>query len=684
MRNHFHWAVAALAAASASATAAPSTEPAIIVTATRLAEQQQLPANVSVITAADIARSPATNLPELLAAEAGIQSRSLYGNHGARATVDLRGFGATAKQNTLILVDGRRLNDIDNAAIDFTAVPLENIERIEIVRSGGAVLYGDGTAGGTINIVTKPALGTEPSGELAATAGSYHTAGAQAQLSGGSGPFSGRLHANVLRSDGYRDNNELRQRNLQGDLSWLGDAGERFLRFGVDSQELGLPGERIVDPGAGINELETDRDGTSNPDDWGEQRGAYISAGISRYLADGAELVLDGGFRRKEQEAFYDDYEGSPPFYPPGTFARFVDSRLDTWSLTPRLTMPHGTDGQHTFTVGVDLYYSQYDSERGQRPDTAPIHSLDVTQHRIAAYAHESTALDEHTTLSAGIRVQHVTLDSEDRYDPAAPGQPFGGNQAASLDRSDTEPMAELGLRRAFGEHWSGYAKLERSVRFGTIDEIFETNANTFALEFSPLAPQTSSHVDLGAEFRNGAQHYSAGVYYMRLNDEIHFDPVTFTNVNLDPTRRYGLELQGRQPLNRHWTVHGSYTYARAQFRDGVNDGKDVPLVPRHAASVGLEWQPRSDWLMSVIGRYVGEQRMENDEANTAAKIPDFTLVDVLLARETGDWRFEARINNLFDREAYDFAVASSFTAGRFAAYPLPERNFSLTVRRSF
>lgn len=623
-------------------------------------------------------------MPELLATEAGVQSRSLYGNHGARATVDLRGFGATAKQNILILLDGRRLNDIDNAAIDFTAVPLENIERIEIVRSGGAVLYGDGTAGGTINIVTKPSLATEPSGELAAVAGSYHTAGAQAQLAGGSGLFNGRLHANVLRSDGYRDNNALHQRGLLGDLRWLGEDGERFVRFGVDSQDLGLPGERIVDPAAGINELESDRQGTGNPNDWGEQQGVYLTVGESRYLAGGAELVVDGGWRHKEQEAFFDDYEGFPPFYPPGTFARFVDSRLDTWSLTPRLTLPHGADGQHAFTAGVDLYYSQYESKRGQNPHTIPSHVLDVTQRRVAVYAHESAALDSRTRLTLGARLQHVTLDSEDRYDPTAPGQPFGGNEAAALDRSDTEPMVELGLRRELDAHWAGYAKLERSVRFGTIDEIFETNARTFALEFSPLEPQTADHFDLGAEYRNGERSFSAGVYYMRLDNEIHFDPVTFTNVNLDPTRRYGFEMHGRQPLAPHWAMRGSYTYARAEFRDGEFEGNDVPLVPRHGASVGVEWQPRNGWQMSVTGRYVGAQRMENDENNRASKIPSFTLVDVLLARDLKDWRFEARVNNLFDREAYDYAVASTFTAGRFAAYPLPERNFSLTVRRRF
>src|SRR5690606_12394155 len=103
----------------------------------------------------DIARSAARTLPELLGTRAGIVSRDLYGNTAALATVDMRGFGATAAQNTLILVDGRRLNDIDQSGVQWASIPLDAIERIEIVRGSGAVQYGDGASAGAINIITR-------------------------------------------------------------------------------------------------------------------------------------------------------------------------------------------------------------------------------------------------------------------------------------------------------------------------------------------------------------------------------------------------------------------------------------------------------------------------------------------------------------------------------------------------
>ncbi|MGB7933278.1 MAG: TonB-dependent receptor plug domain-containing protein, partial [Gammaproteobacteria bacterium] len=101
----------------------------ILVTATRLDnEDSKALGYVTVISASDIENSTARTVPELLSREAGILSRSLYGNNGTRATIDIRGFGAASTQNTLILLDGRRLNDIDLSAVDYGAIPIRSIE----------------------------------------------------------------------------------------------------------------------------------------------------------------------------------------------------------------------------------------------------------------------------------------------------------------------------------------------------------------------------------------------------------------------------------------------------------------------------------------------------------------------------------------------------------------------------
>ena len=128
----------------------------VVVTATRYEEKvTDVPANVSIISEEEIKNSTAQNIPDLLRTEVGVQVNDIAGNRRAY-TVDLRGFGETATLNTLVLVDGRRVNQPDLSGVDWTEIPLERVSRIEIIKGGrGSVLYGDNATGGVINIITK-------------------------------------------------------------------------------------------------------------------------------------------------------------------------------------------------------------------------------------------------------------------------------------------------------------------------------------------------------------------------------------------------------------------------------------------------------------------------------------------------------------------------------------------------
>ena len=156
-------ALTALLAQTASAQDSPVHQdcvlPPIDVSSSRLGGAGIVGTSTTIITAEDIRRSPAQSLPDILSREPGIQVQNLFGGvNGARSVVDMRGFGASAASNTLILIDGRRITDLDLAGVDLASIPRDSIERIEITRgNSGVVLYGDGAVGGVINIVTKSA-----------------------------------------------------------------------------------------------------------------------------------------------------------------------------------------------------------------------------------------------------------------------------------------------------------------------------------------------------------------------------------------------------------------------------------------------------------------------------------------------------------------------------------------------
>jgi iron complex outermembrane receptor protein len=115
----------------------------VVVTATRDTQEiRKIPANVTVITKDEIEQSNSKTVVDLLRNEADVVVRDFYGN-GKTASVDIRGFGETGTLNTLVLIDGRRVNEIDLSGVDWSQISLDQVERIEIVRGSGTVLYGD-------------------------------------------------------------------------------------------------------------------------------------------------------------------------------------------------------------------------------------------------------------------------------------------------------------------------------------------------------------------------------------------------------------------------------------------------------------------------------------------------------------------------------------------------------------
>lgn len=673
---------AIIALISTHAAAEPAEQPPVLVTATRLdGSQNQYPGRVSVITAEQIHLSPARNLPDLLALEAGVLTRRLYGNNAARATIDTRGFGAAAGANTLILLDGRRLNDVDLAAIDFAAIPLGNIERIEIIHGGGAVLYGDGAVGSSINIVTRAPGTGEPAGQVQAGIGGYGLRQLEAGHRGRTGALAWQLNANRTESDGYRDNNRLEQGTLNADLRLSRGDGEWFLRLGQDNQNLRLPGVRRVNPGSGIDELHNDPRGTNTPRDFANQDGAQVTAGYTRFLAGGGEAIVDIGHRRKQQTAFFDDYTYG------GAYASYVDTELSTLSFTPRIKLPHRLFNRPgTMRFGLDVYRSDYDSLRALNPTTiaAPVHRIDVTQDSLALYWLGESELTARDRLMAGARVQRVKLRMRDIYDSGAPGASYG-SQAPDLDTVDNETMAELGWRHRLDNANALYARLTRSVRFATVDEVFETDPTTYLRVFSPLRPQVSRGLDAGFEHRQGPYEFSAGAYVMRLRNEIHFDPNTFTNENLDPTERRGLTMAfAHAPEESVWRWRLDYTLTESEFRSGTYAGKDVPLVPLHSMAATVQRRLPGAMVLSASARYTGRKRFDNDQTNTFAFIPGYTTVDVKIARRAPIWTIEAGISNLFSEKAFDYGVRSLSSPGTYNAYPLPERSYWLSVARKF
>jgi iron complex outermembrane recepter protein len=624
-------------------------------------------ASTSIITAEEIARSPSLTVQDILAREAGVQTRSLYGSvNGAGTTVDLRGFGATAQSNTLILINGRRLNDIDMAAVDLSSLPQNAIERIEITRgNSGAVLYGDNAVGGVINIVTKVGANLPPAAKVEGLAGSYGYREGRVSGTTSSGPYSASVYGNAVTSDGYRVNNHLNQQNGVGDLRYTTEQGSVFLNLSADTQRLGFPGERIVS--GTQNQLVTDRRGTNKPYDYGDKQGYSATAGFTRMLTPDIELIVDGGWRRKDQQAgFFSAFSEA-----------YVNTTLDTYSVTPRVRINTPLFGLPSRVIaGLDYYNSNYNSDRSQFSGNPPIHRYRLGQDSVAGYWQQTVTALPTTDISGGVRFQRTHVTATDAYDPTAPGAAFAGPQGLPLDQSENNEAYHVGFEHRFSPVFAVFGRAAQSFRTPNVDErvgmALFGNPTTFNLK-----TQTSHDMEAGVRFNFGNVTVQSSVYEMKLENELMFDPVNFVNYNLDPTQRRGWETIATWQMTEDVRFKGSLTYIDATFREGVNAGKQVPLVSPWTGSIGVTWNIWKKYLMfDGVVRYVGDRHMDNDQRNFQPLIPATTLVDVRLGGEIDQFFWAVSVENLFDEMYFDYSVASATTFGRYNAYPQPGRTF--------
>lgn len=658
----------------------------VVVTATRFSDRYvDTPVNMTVISAEDIRQSSAKTVADILAEQAGIAIHDFFGNNAAATTIDLRGFGITGGQNTLILLDGRRVTDIDLSGVQWSAVPLNAVERIEIVRGGGAVLYGDGATAGVINIITRSPAKVGNGVTVQGRLGSYATREAQATANYFGERAGFNVSANNYESDGYRANNRNRQTNAQADLRWLGERTDLTLKIGADNQGIRLPGARTVQPSAGIDQLATDRRGTGTPLDYATRAGNRATLDWRRN-AQWGEVHVGAGWRGKTQTSYF-DFGGFPDY-------REVD--LDVWSLTPRMRIAHRAfGGESTLVAGFDWYRWDYGLRRSNSPSNIgrPVNAVDASQENAAVYVHNTTRVSRALTLNAGLRAERLRIDATDRFDPTAPGGAFGSGALAAGQR-ESERAYELGARYQFLPELALIAKAGRSFRFANVDEVYETSP-AFANQFQFLRPQTARSSELGIEQRAGATWLRAALFEIDIRDEIHLDAFTtgIGNTNLPRSRRRGLELEGTWSPLPALTLRGAYTYVDARFREGVLPGgfftqtnvviagKTVPLVPRHKLNLAASWAVAAGTRLNAALAYVGEQFMDNDEGNTlGVKIPAYTVLDLKLIHGRGPWRLAAAVNNATNERYHNYAVRSQFVPDRYNAYPLPERNFTLTL----
>jgi len=224
----------------------------IVVTATKTTEKRRdIPNAIILMDEMDIQESAAKSLGELLANELGVDWRTQGNYGGAVEEIHIRGMQG---KGTQVLINGVTINSPSVGIADVGRIPLNNVERIEVVKGSGSVLYGSGAIGGVINIVTKRPSRDKIDAKVTAGYGSYNTYQVSAEHGMFAfGDFGYYLTANRRETDGFRDNSDLDHNDVTLKLVLdKGDALDISLYGDYIEREYGRPG---VEPPEGTQDF---------------------------------------------------------------------------------------------------------------------------------------------------------------------------------------------------------------------------------------------------------------------------------------------------------------------------------------------------------------------------------------------------------------------------------------------
>jgi iron complex outermembrane receptor protein len=636
----------------------------VVVTATRdWEEERQVPYNITVITEEDIKRSNAQSVADALRTVPGVTVTNSTGNPKG-SSVDIRGFGETGPSNTLVLVDGRRVNAIDISGTDWSQIPLDQVERIEVIRGGGSVLYGDNAVGGVINIITKKGKG-KPSVQAEAVGGSYGLNIQRASSQGAVGDFRYEVHARHENTAGFRDNGNYDGQDYGASMGHdIGDLIKLDVSGNYHYDKYGLPGP--------VQDLDTwaDIKATNTPDDHGWTEDYFIRFNGEIDLKTWGRLIMDTSYRDRKSNGDYVSYSAISKY------------DIPTIGITPRWVWEKDIMAFHNkLIVGFDYYHSTskneyYSATMGDPALNFLSSDADIQRDSWAPYFHDDFSILKNLIFSCGYRYEAVKNDFK--------GSSYFFTWTSFKDeKDDTMHAWDVGLTYLFLKNSKIYGRISKSFRYPAIDEYFSAWSG---LTTPLLKPQQGITYEVGIDhYFTKAIRMGLTFYWMELKNEIYFNPLGGpfgfgANENYDKTSHRGVELSAEAKPWQWLKLWANYTYTKATFRGGLYDGNDVPDVPNHKVSFGFDLIPNFDTLLegldfNVWATYYSKRRFISDQPNVVPKLDDYITVNAKLSYT---WRFLAAfvgVNNIFDEKYSEYGVCNPTTGAR-NYYPSPGINF--------
>jgi len=574
---------------------------------------------VEVYTAKDIEKAHVQNLYEFLNTNTSLTTMPSYGNPFTQL-IDMHGYGTSnGNENIVVTINGRKLNNIDNVPQLLSSISPSSIARIEIIKSSGIVLNGDGANAGVINIITKKSNEKEVSFYI----GTYGTADGSFYIGHKDKKLSISASGEAQKNDGIRhidhEGNKDRNKFSTGTFNLTYNPIQDLeLRMNADFSRID------VIYGGSMTKKEYKDDPTQVAGFSSHQ--LYdtnsIGAGVSYYINDNLSLKIDANQEKKKSD-YLPSYSG-PSNYTYNSIKTALDYISDNISLS--------------------LGYDGFDGDRIQSNNK-------TTKNNSAGFLMSEFYLGKNT-FKAGYRVEKVTYKYNDT--------------SKNLNQSDILYGGELGYNYLIDKKQSIFINYSHSYQAPVIDMFFSTTYP--APTYSPVTnfnqfiqPMQANNYTVGYNNIINTNKFKLSLYYIDLQDEIYLHKAFVgdfgTNTNIDKSHKYGVDLYDKYIINKKFNVALNYNYVQAiidREREGTDnyDGNELPGVSNHNVKATLTYLPNPYATLALTQVYRSEAYAADDFNNNFSQKQDaYYSTDISASYAKDNWEIFAKVNNLFNQK---------------------------------
>lgn len=548
--------------------------------------------------AEEIKQSNAQNIYEFLELHSLLKITSNYGNPYTQ-NIDLRGFGQNGHKNLAIIVDGMRLNNIDSAPISLSAIPLDSIQKIEIIRGKGTTKYGNGAVSGVLKITTTRKDG----GEINLSYASYDTFNSQFFARHAGDNLNIGLYGQYQNSRGSR---RISPDSDEKDGSYNKNGGITLFYYPDDSLLLRANmnyskyGIKYANP---LDKEQFDKDPSQAGDSFNHQKrwDLYHNVGLTYFANNGLVTEINFGGNRNESEYI--------------NFANLYEGK--------------GLYGNFNSQYKSDSYLAEIGGEIKQNQRSSSTAKAQVSE--ILLYLNGEKYFED-STLNLGISAQRVISKQTDSY-----------------NTQDNLIGGELGYHYQIHPQVGVFTSYSRTFVTPNVDWLLRYDPITSIP--SPNDTATFDTFQIGTNAVFGIHKLSGSVFYIQGHDENYYDPNIGefgTNQTLGKTRRIGGELKFTTYFSQNLFSTLSYAYVDAtmQGNEGYK-GNTIPGVSKHTFIIGLNYLPIPNLNLGISYKYGSRAYDYNDYDNVLTKMPNYQSLNATLSYTLKDFEIYVFANNL-------------------------------------